>query len=238
MTRVGISTGALARGDFRTAWAHIERFRLPAVEFSALREAELDPLTSWLLEQDFGTGPRISVHAPSRRVSLSEVELVERLATFSARGWRVIVHPGIMETPSLWHRLGQSLCIENMDKRAHGRTAEELRPLFEAIPAASFCLDLGHARQMDSTMAVARRLLESYGSRLAQIHISEVDSECRHRRLSVASVWAIGAIARLIPDVPVIIESELAVSELSNELEMVERCFAPEVELARHLAPA
>jgi hypothetical protein len=227
MRPIGISTGALARGDFQSAWHQVRTLGITVVEFSALRESELQPLVSWIRLQDVAALSAISVHAPSRRAEMSETAMIEHLSWFSERGWHVVVHPGMIQSPRQWERLGSRLCIENMDKRAIGRTVEELEPFFEALPAASFCLDLGHARQVDPTMTVARRLLSRYGSRLAQIHISEVDSACLHRRLSMASVWANQLLSRHIPEVPVIIESELVAQEVYREIEMVSACFSP-----------
>ena len=65
----------------------------------------------------------ISVHAPSKRENLSELELVAQLGRVSAREWAIVVHPDMIVDFALWNKLGLALCIENMDKRkAGGRT--------------------------------------------------------------------------------------------------------------------
>ena len=44
MRRIGFSTGAIARGDFRTALTRMQEHEIEAVELSALRIDELAPL--------------------------------------------------------------------------------------------------------------------------------------------------------------------------------------------------
>ena len=113
-----------------------------------------------------------------------------------------------------------------MDKRKpSGRTAEELAPHFEALPKASLCLDLGHARQVDPTFGVARRIIRDHGHRLVQLHLSELDAKSHHEHLSMATVWAVREIARLIPDVPVIIESVADAEQIDKELALAAACF-------------
>jgi|SRR6266568_3232799 len=63
------------------------------------------------------------------------------------------VHPDVIEDYSAWEYLGSALCIENMDQRkAIGRTADELGSIFDRLPSAALCFDIGHARQVDTTM--------------------------------------------------------------------------------------
>jgi hypothetical protein len=68
----------------------------------------------------------------------------------------MIVHPDAMHIPAKWARFGDLLCIENMDKRKPiGQTVTDLADIFEALPRASLCFDIGHARQVDPTMSDA-----------------------------------------------------------------------------------
>jgi hypothetical protein len=50
-------------------------------------------------------------------------------------------------------------------------------------------------------------MLRDFRNRLIQIHLSELDVAAHHEPLSMATVWAVREIARLIPERPVIIES-------------------------------
>jgi hypothetical protein len=118
-----------------------------------------------------------------------------------------------------------------MDKRKPiGRNCQELAVLFEKLPNASFCLDLGHARQIDPTMVEVVSMLRQFGPRLRQIHLSEVTTACRHERLSLAAIQAFQRIAERVPEqIPVIIESVLSdnpiLEELSAELARATRAL-------------
>ena len=116
---------------------------------------------------------------------------------------------------------GDRLCVENMDVRKPvGRSVRELLPIFRRLPHASFCFDVAHAAQCDPSMAEAARLLDAFGHRLAEVHVSELDAQSRHVRLSAAGVRACQAVARLIPPhVPAIIEAPVASHHIDDELE-------------------
>ena len=45
-------------------------------------------------------------------------------------------------------------------------------------------MDLGHARQIDPSMTEAFLILRAFGDRLAEVHISEVNSACKHEAIS------------------------------------------------------
>lgn len=226
MRTMGFSTGALAKGDFCHALDLLRGTNVEAIELSALREEELGQLMAALDELELDELRYISVHAPSRRHGLTESQIAEMLAPCADRNWHILVHPDSIEDFGCWRGFGSLLCIENMDNRKRsGRTAEELAPYFEQLPDASFCLDLGHAQQVDSTMGVARRMLREYGSRLVQLHLSEVNGRSDHKPLSMATVWAVREIARLIPECPVILESVVTPERIDDELEMAARCF-------------
>ena len=137
-----------------------------------------------------------------------------------------MLHPDAIDDHGVWRDFGDILCIENMDKRKpSGRTAAELEVHFERLPDASLCLDLGHARQIDPTFGVARGILRSFGDRLKQIHLSELDAKSRHAPLSMATVWAVREIARAIPAAPIILESMVKPDKIAKEIEMAAKCF-------------
>jgi hypothetical protein len=75
MRPLGFSTGALAKGDFRTGLA-LQRTKpsLRAIELSALRDHELRPLLSSLGQLDLSHFEYVSLHAPSKLTTLSEKE--------------------------------------------------------------------------------------------------------------------------------------------------------------------
>jgi hypothetical protein len=225
----GFSTGALALGDFRRALDLLRGQGARAVELSALRDHELPILMDALGGLDLGQFDYVSVHAPSRLASLTEGEVAERLLPCVERGWPVVLHPDAIRDPGCWRTFGPLVCIENMDKRKRtGRTATELRRFFSDLPEASLCLDLAHARQIDTTMGVARSILAEFGGdRLAQVHLSELDARGGHAPLSMATVLSVREVAHFLKPVPIIIESRVAETRVADELRMAESCFQP-----------
>jgi hypothetical protein len=226
MRDIGFSTGALAFGDFRKALTLLHAQPCPVVELSALRDVELPTLMAAVDELDIANYRYVSVHAPSKFRTMTERQVAKSLLPCIDRRWPVILHPDAIGDPGCWREFGRLLCLENMDKRkSSGRTADELAKHFDSLPEASLCLDLGHAKQVDPTLGIARHILRQYGDRLVQIHLSELDATCHHARLSMATVWAIREITSQIPDAPVILESVIPAAEMSRELEMAQACF-------------
>jgi hypothetical protein len=221
MKCIGFSTGALARGDFRLALEMLANKNANAVELSALRQDELAPLVAELDDLDLSRFQYISFHAPSAMEQSFERTALELLAQVAARKWPIIVHPDAMHIPANWASLGDCLCIENMDKRKPiGQTAEDLAKIFEMLPNASLCFDIGHARQVDPTMMEAWSILQSFRGRIKQLHVSEVNTQSKHDPISLESVLAFQRVAHLLPaDAPIILESRVEESEINEEIQ-------------------
>jgi len=222
MRPIGFSTGALAYADFRKGVRILLENDVPVVELSALRQGELAPLVDALDTLDLSRFSYISFHAPSKLEEGTEPEVIAVLSQVIERGWPVIVHPDVIQEFGLWETFRDLLLIENMDKRkAVGRTASELAFFFESLPEASLCLDLGHARQVDPTMSEASLILEKFGNRLRQLHISEVNSRSTHDPLTAGALMAFRRVSRLIPDeVPVILESPVSGDQVEIEIRL------------------
>jgi len=219
MRTIGFSTGALSRGDFRKGIV-LQEGRTDAIELSALRESELDPLVAAVPGLPLEQFSFVSLHAPSRRVQFSERQLVERLEEITAHVAGVVVHPDVIDDPAEWRRIEASVFLENMDQRKRcARTAREMQPYFDSLPRARFCFDLGHARQVDPTLSVAAELLWAFGDRLAEIHISEVDASSQHVAISLSAMESFKRIASLIPNhVPAIVESIIEPESIEEEI--------------------
>ena len=170
----------------------------------------------------------VSVHAPAGIDSSDEQHVVERLQEVAARGWPIVVHPDSIHEPALWKGLGKLVCIENMDRRKPiGRTCDELRIWFDPLPEARLCLDLAHARQIDSTMTETYLILREFGDRLTEVHLSEVNSASKHEPISHAAMLAYRQIASLIPtSVPVILESIVAAEFIDDEIDAAHESLA------------
>jgi hypothetical protein len=220
MRSIGFSTGSLAMGDFHLGLKMIQGQPATAVELSALRDSELVPLIEALEDLDLSQFSYVSFHAPSRFDSLDEVEVVSWLQRVARRDWPIIVHPDVVRQFARWRDFGSLICVENMDKRKPaGRTVAELDQVFDVLPDASLCLDIGHARQVDPSMCEAELILRQHGHRLKQLHVSDVTSQSRHERLSLSAILAFQKIAPLIPDeIPLILETPVSREDLVGEI--------------------
>jgi hypothetical protein len=227
MRPIGFSTGAIALTDFRKGLGILKGQPVNVVELSAIREHELLPLLRSLDDLDLSHFSYVSIHAPSSFPREAEGEIFEALYETRNRRWPIVVHPDTLNDFSLWRMLGDLLCIENMDKRkSAGRTVRELELLFGEFPQASFCFDIGHARQVDTSMTEAYRMLTRYSSRLRQVHISEVNTQNKHDRLSFVSILGFQEVAHLIPSsTPVIIESVIPEDQIGAEICRVQRAL-------------
>lgn len=225
MSAVGFSTGAISHGDFARALRLLEPTRARAVELSALRTTELPGLLRELPGRLHDLRARydyVSLHAPT---DFDDEEAVaSALVPVADLGVNVVVHPDTLADLRPWRRLGARLCLENMDSRKRtGRSADELAPFLAALPEAGLCFDIAHARQFDATMTEALRILEAFGDRLAQIHISEVNSRGRHFAMSFAAKRAYEPFAEILSAVPVIIESVVEEGGIAGEIDAAER---------------
>jgi hypothetical protein len=224
---IGFSTGALAFGDFRRALDMLRPYPVSAVELSALRQPELEPLRAAVAELDLSQYSYVAVHAPSQIEPATEPHVVKCLLEFAAKGWPIVIHPDAIHDYSLWRPFGGSLCVENMDKRKPvARTVDELEAVFYELPDAGFCLDLGHARQVDASMTEAYRMAKTYAAKIRQVHVSEVNTRSKHDRLSDAAVFAFRRVAEYIPEgAPLIVEAIIGASEIERELRRVEEAL-------------
>jgi len=149
-----------------------------------------------------------------------------RIAEVHDREIPLVAHPDIVYTPALWRLFGSALRLENMDLRKPlGQTVDDLAPLFATLPEARLCLDLAHARQVDPTLGEAERFLLSMAGRRAEIHLSHVDADSRHHRLTRDAVADYQDLAALVPGwVPVVLENPmgdaLTVADLEHEVDL------------------
>jgi len=222
MRPIGFSTGALAGGDFRRGVELARQAGLAVVELSALRLDELAPLVATLdeLADDLATFHEVSVHAPSAFEQEDEAGVVDLLAAVHERGYPIVVHPDVIRTDALWRRFGDALRLENMDlRKAFGQTAADLAAFFARLPEARFCCDLAHARQVDPTLAEAEHLLLTFAARLDEIHLSEVDADSAHHRLTPEAIDDYQDLAGLGPaSVPLVLESPLGEAPSSEDV--------------------
>jgi sugar phosphate isomerase/epimerase len=211
MRPIGFSTGAVAYANFQSALALLAQTDTNAVELSALRPDELRPLVEASASLRLERYLHVSVHLPSAfspEIEATVCALAQRLP----QEWPLIVHPDAIRDWELWRELGERVCIENMDKRKPvGQTRNHLLRVFEQLPEASLCFDIGHAHQIDPTMCEAVMILREFGDKLREIHVSEVNSDSKHDPISLEAEMSFEIAARLIPaNIPAILESRVA----------------------------
>jgi hypothetical protein len=208
---LGASTGYMV--DHREDWGALveEATRLSsfAVELTALAEDELPALLDFLADEPSLPFRYVSVHGPSKRRLLPEIEFVGRLAELPSFVDAIVLHPDQIGDPTLYAVLGGRLVIENMDARKRvGTVADELEPLFDALPSAGFCFDVAHAWTVDPTMAVGVELLDRFASRLRHVHVSSISADLRHVPLSAEQEALFSPLLSRCRDVPWILEAE------------------------------
>jgi hypothetical protein len=183
-----------------------------AAELSALSADELPALLEFL-EQRPQQLPFIyvSVHGPSKGWSLGEAALVEQLRRLPAQVESVILHPDVLTDLAPLRALGGLIVLENLDHRPEtGRTPEELAPFFEELPEAGFCFDVAHVTALDETMELGHELLDAFGHRLRQLHVSSFVREgARHVPLTEEDEERFAPLLRRCRGVPWILEAPL-----------------------------
>jgi hypothetical protein len=224
MQLIGYSTGALAKDQVDEGVALARKLSLKAVELSALRHWELSHLMEFINSSDLRDFEYVSVHAPTDFVSADEAAIASALAKIAnSRHWPVVLHPDSAYDLQEWKQLGPWLLIENMDERKRiGRSLEELEAVFASLPEARFCFDIAHARQVDSSMTEAFRILSHLAERTVQMHFSEVGGDSRHIPMSASSFRAYISVASLLPSaVPVVLESPCDLATAGLEISRV-----------------
>jgi len=227
--RLGFSTGAVAKGDVEQGLALIRGSSADAVEVSALRDTELPSLIDKLPRLNFTGFDYLALHAPSAFASLSERSVLTYLDKAAERGWPIVIHPDAIKDWQGWRSFGELLAVENMDRRkACGRTPEELEIVFEKLPEAGLCFDIGHARQLDPSMTLAERIWEEFNGRIRHFHVSHVDAEGRHRALDRECLKAFAPLLQQVrPDVPLILESIVPPECIESELTQLREMLRP-----------
>ena len=224
----GIATGAFVaeRDDWSRAVDRAAEERWRAVELTAITEDRYAALLPYLatrppLEQF----DRVSVHAPvilrSSVTSVTE-SIVAGLA------YDVVFHPDVYGSQDALEALGDRAVFENMDvMKRFGRTVGDLAGVFRRLPAATFCLDVAHVWTNDRSMRLGLDLLDAFGDRLRQVHVSGIEPDGTHRLTTEADLALYEPLLARCDHVLRILESELqgvAVSHPMRDLPADEPC--------------
>ncbi len=207
---IGASTGYF--GQLRGQWPDLlgaaKSTSTFAAELAALSEPEFGALRRFL--RDVGPLPfhYLSVHAPVKERTAKEADLVAWLDALPLAVNSIVTHPDTIEDAGPYRLLGRRLVIENMDNRKRdGRTVEEMARYFERLPEAGFCFDIAHAWSIDPSMRLAHGLLDRFGPRLRQVHLSSLH-DGRHVPVLPAHESLFEPVLDRCRDVPWILEAE------------------------------
>jgi len=224
MINIGFSTGVLFPFSTIDSVPLLKDTSIKSIELSALRQHELQPLINSLDNLDLSQFSYISVHAPgkikSRSAERSNVKLLKKV---QAKNWPIIMHPDSIYDNKAWADFGNLLLIENLTSHARfGRSAEELETIFENLPKANLCFDIGHACQYDRAMHEARKIAVMFQSKIRQVHLSEVDNNGKHGKLTFTCLLDFRSIEYLLPNnTPVIFEVAVTPYEVSEVIETI-----------------
>jgi hypothetical protein len=210
----GASTGYMT--ELRDAWEELlseaHQVSSDVVELSALSGAELGPLTVFLerCPDAIASFQHVSVHGPSKGWARSIKDLVGVLIALPAAVAGVVMHPDSMGDIASFAPLGERLWLENMDTRkGDGRTVDELFRCFAAVKNARFCFDIAHARLHDPSMELAHALLDTFGERLAEVHLSSIEQDGTHIPLLDEDLERFAPVLVRCTGVPWILEAPL-----------------------------
>jgi hypothetical protein len=215
--RLGVSTGAdeTTRDDWRAAIAGAMSLNVGAVELCALGGSRLSDLVAYLASQPnvLDSFEYVSAHAPAKEAVGCWPEVVADLKRLPEKIETIVVHPDTVDegAVSLLRPLTRRVCFENMDcSKLDGRFPAELAPVFDALPEAGFCLDVAHVVTNDPSVALAFELLDAFGERLRQLHVSGIEADGTHRELRTDDLERYAEVLDRCRGVPLILESQLA----------------------------
>ncbi len=150
---------------------------------------------------------RVSLHAP---VGIEPREAVDAILRLPLDG-DVVLHPDVYAGDDAAARLGGRAVFENMDvNKPFGRLAPDLDETFARFPSAGFCLDVAHVWTNDRTLALGHELLDVFGDRLRQLHVSGIEPDGTHRPTTEADLDLYRPLLDRCEGVPWIFEAVLA----------------------------
>jgi hypothetical protein len=125
-------------------------------------------------------------------------------------GFDVVLHPDVYRGEPSVHGLGGRAVFENMDcQKDFGRNATDLGTVFSMFPDSGFCLDVAHVWTNDRTLVLAHRLLDSFGDRLRQLHVSGIEPDGTHRPTTREDLELYEPVLARCRQVPWLLEAEL-----------------------------
>jgi len=181
MANIGFTTGSLYKSEI----LFDERIKLyyslgaNAIELSFATPTELFNYN--LLEQtkeNLKKFSSISIHAPWKEVRYEDnsqtKRIIEKLRllcdNLPING--LVLHPDTIDNFEIFNQSGLPFLLENMDKRkSYGTHPDHFQELKQKYNFG-FVLDVEHAYEHDSSMQLARELIDVMGNKLKHMHVS------------------------------------------------------------------
>lgn len=213
----GLSTGwdVVTRQNFGAAIEAARLFSPGAIELSALSTNDIPVLIEFLNNvqnrAELQNFKHVSVHGPAKHLDGNWGQIIANLQQLPPEVARIILHPDTLgKNIGLFKVLGSKLVLENMDCRKDScRTAAEMQRVFESLPEAGFCLDVAHAWTIDPSLEVGQELLNHYGDRLVEVHLSGIESNGKHRITTPEDLKLYDPLLKRCHGIPWIFESPL-----------------------------
>jgi hypothetical protein len=208
----GIATGAFLaeRDDWTSSLDRAVSEGWPFLELTAIDESRLNTLLPLLRTQAaiLRSFKRVSIHAPVR-FRTSPVDAAPAIIA-AAVDFDLVFHPDVYRDEVWLRQLGSRVVFENMDVvKATGQTPADLSPVFDYFPEAGFCLDVAHVRTIDPSLGLAHELLDNFGDRLRQLHVSGIEPDGTHRTTTAADLELYEPVLDRCTGVPWLLEAEL-----------------------------
>ncbi len=165
----------------------------------------------------------VSLHAPliDYRNNEETRKILREIAVLSKKFFLdlVVFHPDLVYDFSLLDGVGFNVALENMDRRkARFKVPTDFEKLLAAHPEWQLVLDVNHIKTNDPTMKLAKEFYERFPYRLSQIHLSGYVSS--HEPLyQTEQREVLEAIQDF--DVPVIVESVVAIDKIDDEFRYI-----------------
>jgi sugar phosphate isomerase/epimerase len=206
----GISTGAYEqeRDTWSLALERAREERWVCVELCAIVPPLVSSLAEYLAEHDVAAFARVSLHAPVGIASPNEA--IAELLHLPLEG-DVILHPDLYGAADAVSELGSRAVFENMDvAKRFGQTVDDLAPILERFPEAGFCLDVAHVWTNDRSLELGHALVEAFGARLRQLHVSGIEPDGTHRGTTNDDLSLYAPLLERCGHVPHVFETVLA----------------------------
>lgn len=183
------------------------------------------------LKQKLRQFQHITIHSPFElvREAESDKEVIKQLdlifELYSAiRAKRVIIHPDNLPKPEILKNYKFNISTENLKKK-RGISIKKLKKLLEKYPKIGFCLDTAHA--FSWSKHEIRKLVENFGNKINQIHLSARHKGKDHQSLRGTNkdfLLSVSPIEKL--NIPIIIEEEykkINFKTLKKEIEYIKK---------------